>query len=102
MKKRSTITINDEAFEFSLDEPVFPTGVVCRLLQMPIWALKQVDREKLISPPRKGRTARLYSVNEMKRLKHVWYLMKRRKVKIDGVKVILEMEIKMKNKEAKV
>ncbi|MCM8800576.1 MAG: MerR family transcriptional regulator [Candidatus Omnitrophica bacterium] len=95
--RRSVLgVINNEEFKLDSDEPIFPTGVVCRLLGIPVWVLKQLDREKIVSPPRKGHCARLYSINEMKKLKHIWFLMKRRKVKIDGIKVILEMESKMK------
>ncbi|MBI4835532.1 MAG: MerR family transcriptional regulator [Planctomycetes bacterium] len=73
-------------------EPVFTSGVISRLLDIPVWVLKQLDREKLVSPDRKKSKVRLYSQEELNKLSHIWYLMKERKVKVDGVKVILEME----------
>jgi len=38
--------------EIKLDEPVFPTSVVCKLLDIPRWVLRELDKEKIISPPR--------------------------------------------------
>ncbi len=81
-------------FKIHDNEPIMPTGVVCRLLDIPIWVLKQLDREKIISPPRKKGKSRLYSQSEVLKLRHIWFLMKTKKVKVDGVKVILEMEAK--------
>ena len=82
----------DEVF-ISLDEPIFTTGVVCRLIDIPVWILKQLDREQIVSPPRKTEgKARLYSKRELKLVKHCWYYMKTRKVNVNGLKVILEIE----------
>lgn len=80
-------------FFISADEPIYTSGVVCKLLSIPIWILKQLDREGIVSPPRaKAGQSRLYSKRELKKLDKVWYLMHERSVKVDGVKVILEME----------
>ncbi len=85
--------ILENEFFISADEPVFTSGVVCELLSVPIWVLKQLDSEGIVSPPRKHENqSRLYSKRELKKLDHVWYLMSKRKVKVDGIKVILEME----------
>ena len=77
------------------DEPVFTSGVVSRLLEIPIWILKQLDREKVVSPPRVKGKSRLYSKKELERINHVWYYMRERGVNVGGVKVILEMEAKV-------
>jgi hypothetical protein len=82
-----------EEFFIAIDEPIYTTGVVCRLLSIPIWVLKQLDSAGIVSPPRNmAGQSRLYSKRELKKLDQVWYLMNERKVKIDGIKVILEME----------
>lgn len=84
-----------EPFELSADEPIMTSGVVSRLLGIPVWVLKQLDREKVVSPPRKKSAAsRLYSQKEVKQLKKVWYYMSVRHVNVNGVKVVLEMEKK--------
>lgn len=82
-----------EEFFIALDEPIFTTGVVCKLLSIPVWVLKQLDGAGIVSPPRKSQgLSRLYSKRELKLLDRIWYLMDIRKVKVDGIRVILEME----------
>lgn len=92
MKRRPA----NEDFEFDMDEPVFTTGVVTRLLGVPVWVLKQLDREEVVSPPRRREgCSRLYSKRDMIILQKVWHYMKVKKIKVHGVKVILEMEGKI-------
>lgn len=80
-------------FNIGADEPVFTTGVLQKLLDIPIWVIKQLDREGIVSPPRKPkRGARLYSKRELKKLAHCWEYMSEKGVKVKGLKVILEME----------
>lgn len=75
------------------DEPVYTSGVVSRILEIPVWVLKQLDRENVVRPPRKkGRAARLYSRRELNKLQHVWYYMRVRRVNVQGVKILLEIE----------
>jgi hypothetical protein len=82
-----------EEFFIAVDEPIYTTGVVCKLLTIPIWVLKQLDSAGIVSPPRQATgQSRLYSKRELKKLDQVWYLMNERNVKVDGIKVILEME----------
>lgn len=84
---------NSEEFFISPDEPVFTSGVICKLLSIPIWVLKQLDAEGIVSPPRdRSGQSRLYSKRELKLLDRIWHLMSVRKVKVDGIRVILEME----------
>ena len=85
-----------EEYEIGLDEPIYTTGVVSRLLGIPVHVLKQLDEEDIVKPPRKKGRARLYSKREIKKIGHCWHYMKERKVKIDGLRVILEMEEKQK------
>ncbi len=88
----------NEEFAIKFDEPIMPATVVSRLLGIPVWALKRIDREGIVSPPRKKDKMRLYSRNELNRLKHIWYLVKEKKVKITGLKVVLELEKKLHRK----
>jgi MerR family transcriptional regulator/heat shock protein HspR len=90
MAKTKTKPFKD--IEVADDEPVFTSGVVSRLLEVPIWVLKQLDREKVVSPPREKGRSRLYSKKELKRINHVWYYMRERNVNVGGIKVILQME----------
>lgn len=85
--------------EVTDDDPVFTSGVVCRLVGIPVWVLKQLDREKVVSPPRSRGRCRLYSKRELNRVCHVWYYMRERRVNVYGVKVILEMEERREKQE---
>ena len=85
-----------QEFQIGLDEPLYTSGIASKLLDIPVWVLKQLDREGIVSPPREEGHSRLYSKRELKKLEQVWHLMKKRNVNVDGVKVILEMEDRMK------
>ncbi len=93
--------LDDEEFYIDADEPVFTSSVVVRLLDIPVWVLKQLDSEGIVSPPRKEGSARRYSKRHLKKLEHVWHYMSERRVKISGLKVILEMEEKIERLESK-
>ena len=82
-------------FPIDPDEPVFTTGVVSRLLTIPVWVLKKLDEEQIVSPHRKSELdARLYSLNELSLLNHCWKYMNEHKVKVNALKVILRIEFK--------
>jgi len=82
-------------FAIDIDEPIYTTGVIRKLLDIPIWVIKQLDKEGIVCPPRKIKeNARLYSKRELKKLAHCWEYMSKKGVKVKGLKVILEMEKK--------
>ncbi|MBF0571716.1 MAG: MerR family transcriptional regulator [Candidatus Omnitrophica bacterium] len=96
MNKKMVVHKNDKFEEMQIDPdvPLYTSSVVCRLLDVPIWVLKQLDNEGIVSPPRKKQgNARLYSKRELKSLKHAWFYMKEHHVNVDGLKVILKMEL---------
>ena len=86
--------------EIPVDEPIYTSGVVCRLLGIPVWILKQLDREKLVSPTRQRGGGRLYSALELKRLGYLWFLIDKRGVNVQGLRVILEMKEVVSGKPA--
>jgi DNA-binding transcriptional MerR regulator len=96
MKKRKKEK-NFIEFDIDIDEPIYTTGVIQKLLDIPIWVIKQLDKEGIVSPVRKIKnTARLYSKRELKELAHCWEYMSKKGIKVKGLKVILEMEKKYK------
>jgi len=76
----------------SQDEPVYVIGVVCKLLDIPIWTLRQLDKAGIVRARRMGKKNRLYSLKDIKRIEYVHYLMQKRHVNIHGVRFILEKE----------
>ncbi|MCK9431621.1 MAG: MerR family transcriptional regulator [Candidatus Omnitrophica bacterium] len=71
------------------EEPVYAISVVCRLVDIPVWTLRQLDRAGVVRPKRLGGKNRFYSQKDLKRLEYVRYLMVRKRVNIHGLKVIL-------------
>lgn len=78
----------------SPDEPVYVISVVSKLVDLPVWTLRQLDKAGVVSPKRIGKKSRLYSLKEIKRLEYIHYLMQDRHVNIHGIKIILETEQK--------
>jgi MerR family transcriptional regulator, heat shock protein HspR len=74
----------------SPDEPVYVISVVSKLVDLPIWTLRQLDKAGIVRPKRVGKKSRLYSLKEVKRLEYVHYLMEEKRVNIHGIKIILQ------------
>ncbi len=78
----------------SPDEPVYVISVVSKLVDLPVWTLRQLDKAGLVHPKRIGKKSRLYSLKDVKRLEYIHYLMEEKRVNIRGIKIILEMEVR--------
>ncbi len=78
----------------SPDEPVYVISVVSKLVSLPVWTLRQLDKVGVVRPQRIGKKSRLYSLKDVKRLEYIHYLMEEKHVNISGIKLILELEIK--------
>jgi MerR family transcriptional regulator/heat shock protein HspR len=76
----------------SPDEPVYVISVVSKLVDLPVWTLRQLDKSGVVCPKRLGKKSRLYSLKDVKRLEYVHYLMEDKHVNIHGIKIILERE----------
>ena len=74
------------------EEPVYVISVVCKLVNIPVWTLRQLDKAGVVKPKRVGKKNRLYSLKDLKRLEYVHYLMEEKRVNIHGIKIILEKE----------
>jgi MerR family transcriptional regulator/heat shock protein HspR len=78
----------------SPDEPVYVISVVSKLVDLPAWTLRQLDKAGVVCPRRIGKKSRLYSLKDVKRLEYVHYLMEEKHVNISGIKMIIEIEYK--------
>lgn len=79
--------------QISPDEPVYVISVVSKLVDLPVWTLRQLDKVGVVRPKRIGKKSRLYSLKDIKRLEYVHYLMEEKRVNIHGIKIILEREV---------
>jgi len=86
---------NFEEFMIAADEPIYTTGVVSRLLDIPVHVLKQLDAEGVVKPLRKKGKARLYSKRELKKIEQCWFYIKEKNVKVTGLAIVLEMQEKI-------
>lgn len=72
-------------------EPVFIISVAARLLQMHPQTLRKYEREGLIAPSRTTGNLRLYSDEDLERLRQVKYLVGERGLNLAGVQLALEV-----------
>ena len=76
----------------SPDEPVYVISVASKLVDLPVWTLRQLDKVGIVCPKRIGKKSRLYSLKDIKRLEYIHYLMEEKCVNVHGIKIIIEME----------
>jgi len=76
----------------SPDEPVYVISVVSKLVDLPAWTLRQLDKVGIVCPKRIGKKSRLYSLKDIKKLEYIHYLMEEKRVNIHGIKIIIGKE----------
>jgi len=76
-------------------EPVFIISVAARLLEMHPQTLRKYEREGLIAPSRTTGNLRLYSDEDLVRLRQVKYLVADRGLNLAGVQLVLEMTLRL-------
>jgi len=81
----------DAEFSVDPDEPVYVIGVVSQLIRLPVWTLRILDQEGIVKAKRREGRWRLYSMNDLKRLVRIRYLIVEEGVNVKGVRVILRM-----------
>ncbi|MCD6080218.1 MAG: MerR family transcriptional regulator [Candidatus Omnitrophota bacterium] len=73
------------------NEPLYSIGVVSKILDLPEWTLRALDRAGIVCPQRTEGGTRLYSNADLKKLKYIAYLIKEEKVNINGIRIIIKM-----------
>ena len=76
----------------SPDEPVYVISVVSKLVDMPVWTLRQIDKFGIVCPRRLGKKSRLYSLKDVRKLEYIHYLMEEKHVNLHGIKLIIQKE----------
>ena len=82
-KKRITISRSDA---------VYAIGIVSKLLDIPEWTLRNIEKEGLIQPKRMNKKIRFYSMEDMEKLEYIHFLMYEKGVNISGIKIIMERD----------
>jgi MerR family transcriptional regulator/heat shock protein HspR len=78
--------------QISQDEPVYVISVVSKLVDLPVWTLRQLDKAGIVCPKRIGKKSRLYSLRDIRKLEYIHYLMEEKGINLNGIKMILELE----------
>ena len=74
-----------------INEPVFVISVAARLVEMHPQTLRKYEREGLVAPSRTVTNLRLYSDQDIERLRQVKYLVEHRGLNLAGVQLALEV-----------
>jgi MerR family transcriptional regulator/heat shock protein HspR len=83
-------------------EPVFIISVAARLLEMHPQTLRKYEREGLIAPSRTTGNLRLYSDEDLERLRQVKYLVGDQGLNLAGVQLVLEVTRHLQGLKARV
>ena len=71
--------------------PVYVISVAARLLDMHAQTLRKYEREQFIKPSRTQGRLRLYSAEDIERLRQIKYLVEESKLNLHGVNLALDL-----------
>jgi MerR family transcriptional regulator/heat shock protein HspR len=86
--------------EHAPDEPVYVISIAARIVGMHAQTLRQYERVGLVAPKRTTGRIRMYSRDDIARLRQVQRLMNDLGVNLAGVEVILRMNEKIQHMES--
>ena len=78
-------------FDVDEREPLYFISIAARLVGMHVQTLRKYERMGLIEPPRSGGNVRLYSPEDIRRLKQIKYLVGELGINLAGIDRILEL-----------
>ena len=80
--------------EINPTQSLFIISVVSEMVAIPVWTLRKLDEMGIVKPKRLGKKTRCYSKDQIKMLNYINYLMEKKGVNINGIKIILEMHVR--------
>lgn len=80
--------------EIKKDTPLYGISVAAKLVGVHPRTLRLYEEAGLICPARTKGNTRLYSVEDIERLRYICYLTREKGVNLAGVKLLLELEMK--------
>lgn len=78
------------------NEPLYVISVAARLLQLHPQTLRKYEREGFVSPSRTTGNLRLYSAEDLERLRQVKYLVDDRGINLAGVQLAMELTSRLR------
>lgn len=73
------------------NEPLYVISVAARLLELHPQTLRKYEREGFVTPSRTSGNLRLYSADDLNRLRQVKYLVEGRGINLAGVQLAMEV-----------
>ena len=73
------------------NEPLYVISVAARLLELHPQTLRKYEREGFVSPSRTTGNLRLYSVDDIERLRQVKHLVEDRGINLSGVQLAMDV-----------
>src|SRR5215218_9020225 len=89
------LVMGGERMPARYSEPLFVISVAARLVEMHPQTLRKYEREGLIAPSRTTGNLRLYSDQDIERLRQVKYLVEERGLNLAGVQLALELTARL-------
>lgn len=83
----------------SYTEAIYLISQVSEILDIHPQTLRQYEREGLIVPSRSDGRIRLYSLEDIDKIKFIIYLTRQKGVNLSGIKIILELYSKIEDLE---
>jgi MerR family transcriptional regulator, heat shock protein HspR len=84
-------TFVEDIFELDKNTPLYTIGIVAEMLDVSVHTLRLYEREGLIIPHKKDSKHRLYSQNDIIRLKCIREGISEKKFSISGIKTLYSM-----------
>ncbi|HEU5422346.1 MAG TPA: MerR family transcriptional regulator [Nitrolancea sp.] len=78
------------------NEPLYVISVAARLLELHPQTLRKYEREGFVSPSRTAGNLRLYSSEDLERLRQVKYLVEEVGVNLAGVQLAMDLTARLK------
>ena len=78
------------------NEPVYVISVAARLLELHPQTLRKYEREGFVTPSRTTGNLRLYSSEDLERLRQVKYLVDQRGINLAGVQLAMDLTVRLK------
>ena len=84
------------------NEPLYVISVAARLLELHPQTLRKYEREGFVSPSRTTGNLRLYSSEDLERLRQVKHLVEERGVNLAGVQLAMDLTERLKQVRSQV
>lgn len=78
------------------NEPLYVISVAARLLELHPQTLRKYEREGFVTPSRTAGNLRLYSAEDLERLRQVKYLVESQGVNLAGVQLAMEATARLR------